>query len=484
MASIALRLVMLLAFAASMLAGCKRTPSPYSSPTALRDTNAYVKAIAPVPPGAIDATFFDQTSVGIQGSTLSATNLNRSESGDASGGFHNVIKRLEAGEKLVREGASFEMVSLSVSGPGATKTPKQGKKRVPLDYFAPDGRSLTPEELTAMGFNKWRLEEYVGNNFNYIWDSYPDVKVWFGAKTQQLGHTTPVGLLNAQTRLGLVGGHSYSQISSNGFGFSEVRPRAWHAVPMDLVMDVELNGQTAVDTNASPGITVTMPGGVVRMLGILSGRSGSWSSSSGSASGAQGTQVTQINLPSGDASNNTVALFVTEPEKLAVHVELLGEQGRAIEASGGGTSGSLRVVGVHARAENVRQVRFAVFTNHHRVIIPVPTIPNLPPACQNATKLFEVPIPIATIQRECELRNVVQALTQMNFRYPPGGDLMPPDLLPMTVANVIPAGLIAICQRSIAKAYMLVVEEAKQEFRFEMNWHDRFKQWLQRKLRL
>lgn len=478
MGSIASRLATFV-MAALVTVGCKRTP--YSSPTALRDTNAYVKAISPAPPGSIDQTLLDQATVGLEGGTLRATNVSRSNAGDASDGFHHVVKRLGPGEKLVGEGASFEMVAFSVSGPGISKTPTPGKKSVPLEYFAPDGKSLTPEELTAMGFKKWQLEEYLGNSSHYLWDSYPEVKVWFGPQTQPPGYITPAGLFDARTKHGLVGGHSYAQISSNSFGFSEVRPHAWHAAPMELVMDVELDGRTVVETNAAPGITVAMPGGLVRMLGIWSGHSGSWSSSSGSA---PGTQVIEINLQDGTDSTNSVALFVTEPVGLAVHFELLGEHGRVFEGNGGGTSGGMRVVEVRARAEDVKQVRCSVFTNHYRVVIPVPPIPNLPAAGQNATNLFEVTVPLATLQREDELRELVRAITQMNFRYPPGGDLMPTNLFPMALTNVTPAELVAIYQHGITNSYTLLVDEAKQEIRFEMIWYDKFKQWLKRMLRL
>lgn len=461
------------------LAACSR--APYSSPTALRDTNAYVKAISPAPSGAVDSTALDQITTAMEGETVVATLPASPASENSSDGLEHVVKRLAPGEKLEGDGATFGMVAFSVSGPGISRAPAAGEKNVALDFFAPDGRPLAREELKALGFRDWQLTEYVGGGYSYIDDAFPEVKVWFDSSKQPPGYFSPVGVFDARTKHALVGGNSYSQISGDNFGYAEIRPRAWHATPMELVVDVELDGKSVVETNAIPGMTVPVVGGLVQLLGVWDGDSSSWSS--GSGSGRQTTRIT-LTLSQKENQTNAVALFVTEPPRLAVHCELLDEQGRKLVGDGGGASGGMRLVGLRGRATEVKQVRFTVFTNHHRVILTLPPIPNLPAAGLPAANLFDVAIPRLEILREYELRDVIEDMTQMRFAYPPGGNMVPTNLFPLTLTNVTPAGLMAIYRSHLTNNCTIVVDEARQEIRIEPTQFEKIRRWVKQKLRL
>ena len=157
---------------------------------------------------------------------------------------------------------------------------------------------------------------------------------------------------------------------------------------------------------------MTVPGGEVKLLGIWDGSSHSWSSSSDTKSGLS---TLRLDLRSSEKETNAVAAFVTEPRRLAV-----------------------RIVGLRGRAADVKQVRFIVFTNHHRVVLPLPPIPNLPAEYQNVDNLFNVRIPQLNIEREYEFRQLLEETTQMKFAHTSWQDYILTNLFPMLRTNVPP----------------------------------------------
>ncbi len=469
----------LLAFCLLALAftGCER--APHSSPTALRDTNAYFKAISPSAHRAHDPQALDRISVVLEGDTLVATYPDNSNSGDESDGFSHVVKHLKPGEKLEGDGASFGMLALAASGPGIPKTSTNKDKSIPLDWFGPDGKQLDADALKKLGFRKWDLVSGLVGSYGGSEYAFPKLQVAFGSMKQRPGYYSVVGLFDARTKRSLAGGFSHSQIYSNSHGNIHIHPRAWHATPMELVLDVELDGRFAIETNPAPELRVTVPGGEVKLLGIWDGSSHSWSSGSGS-----GLSTLRLDLRRSEKETNAVAAFVTEPRRLAVHFELLDAQGKVLPGAGGGSSGAIRIVGLRGRAVDVKQVRFIVFTNHHRVVLTLPPIPNLPAEYQNVDNLFNVRIPRVNIEREYELRQLLEETTQMKFAHTSWQDDIPTNMFPMLRTNVTPAQLVAEYRQSLTNGCTVVVDEKKQEIRVEPTQAEKIKRWVKQKLRL
>jgi len=190
----------------------------------------------------------------------------------------------------------------------------------------------------------------------------------------------------------------------------------------------------------------------------------------------------RLDLRERDGEKTAVALFVTEPRKLAVHIDLLDSKGGAVPGAGGGTSGGIRLLGMRGRAADVRQVRFTVFTNHCRVVCELPPIPNLPAAGQPVENLFEVHIPEVQIGSEYELRELIGQMTQMTFVYPPGGDVMPTSLFPLTFTNITPAQLLVEYGGYLTNGYGVIVDEQKQEIRVDPTQFEKVKRWIRQKL--
>lgn len=457
-----------------LLSGCNRTP--YSSPTAPRDTNAYAKAISPAAPGAVDLTAFDQATVSEEGSTLVLTMPVKTlqERGD---GFSHVFKHLHKGERIKGDGAVFELIALSLSPLPGSATNEQ--KRVPLHFYDLAGKPLSKDELTAMGFTKWQLTEY-DDGYDYYGELFPKIKVWFGSKDQPPGYFSPVGLFDAQTKHRLVSGYGYSQVRSNSVGYAEFRPRAWHAPPMELLVDLELDGKTVLETNIEEGITVPVAGGALRFLGVWEGDVSSTSSGDGST---PGMQTSRIRFQTRENQTNATALFLAEPSGLAVHIELLDEHGRELPGAGGGTSGNLREVGFRGLPEEAKRMRLTVFTNHYLILVELPPIPALATAT-GGLNLFETIIPLVKVDREYELRDMIGDLTQMRFQHPRGGNQLPTNLFPVTLTNVTPGDLLTFYRRNMTNMNTVVVDEKKQEIRVEPTLYEKAKRWVKQKLRL
>jgi hypothetical protein len=467
----------LFASVAIVLSGCNKPP--YSSPTALRDTNAYFNAVSPAAPAPVNSARLEQITATLDGSVLVITRPVATGSAEPNDGFEHGLKRLAPGEKLEGEDATFEMAALSVCGPGISPAPTNGSRNVPVDFFAPDGSPLSKEQLKPLGFRDWQLTEYVGDGYNDYWESFPKLKVWLGSAERPPGYIRPIGLFDAYTKRSLVNGYSYSQVSPKNFGYVEMKPHAWHATPMDLVLDVELDGKTTLQTNATAGLTVPVAGGFVRLVGIWDGDRSSWSSQSGS-----GAETIRLTLQESKDKAKAMAVFAVEPPGLTVHYALLNELGKEFGGGGGGTSGSLQMVGVEGRAEDVKWVQITVYTNHQRVVLRLPPIPSLPGAGQSYANLFEVPVPRVNFSREYELREFIGGVTQMEFRYPSIGDTIPTNLFPMSLTNVTPAEILALYRRNITNTFTVVVDEKKLEIRVEPTPFEKAKRWLKQKLRL
>jgi hypothetical protein len=461
------------------LVACDRPP--HSSPTALRDTNAYFKAMSPpAPPRALNVQALDQVSVTLEGQTLVATYPGNWSSGDESDGFGHSLVRLKPGEKLEGADATFEMVAFAVSGPGLSKAMTNREHFVRLDHFAPDGKPLDADALKKLGLKKWDLEEYDYSSGGGLDYGFPKLKVRLGSVQRRPGHISPVGLFDARTRCAMNSGSGTWQIYSNSLGGVEMRVHAWHATPLELVLDVELDGKVVVETNAIPEMRVTLPGGEVKMLGLWDGSSHSWSSTGGSA---RDPASMRIDLQRRDKETNALALFVSEPRQLAVHIDLLDGRGRILESSGGGSGSGLRVAGIRGRAEDVKKVRFTVYTNHHRVVLLLPPLPNLPPEYLHVDNLFETRLPQIRINYEYEFQRAIEQATQMKFKYSSWLPSMPTNLFPMLRTNVTPTELLMEYRRHLTNTCTVVVDEQKNEIRVEPTQAEKIKQWLKKKLR-
>jgi hypothetical protein len=433
----------------ALAVGCSRRP--YSSPTALRNTNSYVKAVQGTSPGRLDAGAFDGISVSYETNRLTVLSPGPA-SGSESDGFAHAIKCLKPGEALKGENAVFEFLGMGIA---ALTNFVKPEGQIPLEFFIPDGRRLSESELTALGFKKWERATYTSSRI----EMFPRAVFVFGSKAHPPGYFTMRGLFDARTQRPLTSGSSYSQVTSNYFGRIDVQHEAWHATPLELVLDVELDGRVTVETNLVTNAVISVPGGLVKIMGLWEGRSTGTSSYSGTPARFEFT------LSASAEEKNSFLLFASEPPNLTVRAEGLDENGKVIDTAGGFGAGAFHSVGLKAHTEEVKQVRLNVFTNHYVVVIPIPAIPGLPPQNWQVRNLFAVRIPAVRLEREDDLRRLIGKVTEMEFVYPPFGDIMPKESFPILRTNTTPADLLAEYTRHMPWGFHLVVDEKRQELR-------------------
>jgi hypothetical protein len=211
------------------------------------------------------------------------------------------------------------------------------------------------------------------------------------------------------------------------------------------------------------------------LLGIWDGESSSWSTSGG---GGSSPETMKVQLKSNDEKPHAVAAMVTSPRGLAVHLEFLNAGRKVIADGGGGTSGSFRLTGIGTNAAAVKWVRWTVYTNHHRVIVLLPPLPNLPPENQNLADLAQVRIPRARFADEYQLRQFLGEVTQMSFNYSLT-NVIPAQNFPASFTNTSPAELLGTYRRWLPSGYVFVFDPPKNEIRVELT--KPMKAWLRLK---
>ncbi|MEY4387825.1 MAG: hypothetical protein RLY20_3108 [Verrucomicrobiota bacterium] len=467
-----------LCLGAAAFVGCER--APYSSPTALRDTNDYFKAISPPLPRPLDLQALDQISLIFDGETIAATvpyDWNSRGDGD---GFQHAVDHLSLGQWLSGDGASIGPIAYAASVPA-----KSRDEAVVLEYFAPDGKPLGVTALSELGLKKLDWVEYDKFSKRGIGEAFPKLRIVLGSTKQPPGFFRPVGLFDASTKRPLVSSWGmssweYAQIRTNAPGDLTTRVRACHGTPLELVLDVELGGKLVVETNLTPDMRVAMPGGEVRFLGLWGGALYSRGISHGRA--PKDSETIRFVLRGAGQGTGALALFVTEPRGLAVHIDLLNGNGAVLGSGADGFCG-VRDVRARSRAEDVRAVRLTVFTNHHHAVYTLPPIPNLLPENRAVGNLFDVKIPFVRVGDDYEFRQVIQEATLMEFSYVDWQNGLPKNLLPMVRTNVTAGQLLMEYRRNLTNTCAVVVDEKKNEIRIEPTQAEKIKRWLRQKLR-
>ncbi len=435
----------------ALAAGCSR--GPYSSPTALRNTNNYVKAVEAGSPGRLDPGAFDDISVSYETNLLKIM-FPRPVSGPDSDGLAHSVKRLKPGEALKGDDAVLELLAVGV----ATLTNfAKPESQVPLEFFSPDGRRLSESDLTALGLKKWERTIYGSSRL----EMFPGVAFVLGSKAHPPGYFSMRGLFDARTRRQLPTGFSYSQVTPDFVGRVTVEYEAWHDTPLELVLDVELDGRVTAETNLVANTLIPVPGGLVKIVGLWQGKITGSSSFGGTPS------KVEVSLSQSDVENSSFLVFACEPRGLAVHADCLDGNGAVINQASSFGAGAIHSVGLKANITDVKQVRLTLFTNHYTAVISVPPIRGLPAENQQVRNLFKVRIPAVRLEREDDLRRLIGGVTEMDFAYPPFGDIVPKENFPMLRTNTTPAELLAEYIRYMPRGFRLAVDEQKQEIRLQ-----------------
>jgi hypothetical protein len=453
--------------------GC--TGQYHSSPTAPRDTNACLKAMAGTLPCPPDPRAFDCIGVSYETNELTITNY-RTASPARSDGFAHRSTLLKPGEPLKGSDAVFELVALGVAFPTNPPVTQSGSQSVPITFHGPDGRPLSLEDQAKAGIEKWQRTASI-----YSYEHWPKLCFLFGSKSCPPGYYSMAGLFDARTRHSLTSGSSYSQVGSNYLGRLEVSCHAWHATPMDLVLDVQLDGKVVLETNWVENRIVSVPGGRVKMVGVWDGKETSCSTYS-QGEGSSGAETIEIGLSQPSQEQRSIMVVACDPPDLAVLFECRDAGGKTIAPHGSYGRSGMRILNLSARKTDVSSLRLTTFTNHHQVVIPLPAIQGLPPENQQVTDLFDVRIPRVQFNSEYQLHDFIRKSVQMEFHTL--GDIFPKSYFPRVFTNTTPAQLLDTYQRHLTNSFTVVVDPEKHEIRTEKGRLGKIMDWIRRRLGL
>lgn len=436
--------------------------APLSSPTASRNSPAYQEALNSAPTGPVDPSLFNALTVtNVQGA-LSLTWIPAPNMGNQAGLPHRLV-RLKPGAALTGTNQAFRLAAIGVGYPTESQAGS-----VPLTFYTPAGRPMTPAQKDRLGLTPWQLKDHEPEA------NFPALVLFFGDTNRPPGYYSPIGLFDARTYADLTSGFGYSQVGKQSLGRLTLHPRLWHATPMKLILNVELNGRVTRDLAVASRARVKIPGGQVMLVGIWNGLANSWSSS--------GSRMTMRLQPAAGKSR-CVAVLATLPTGLAVHTEFLDSEKRVIRNQGGGSAGNIRLVDLSTNAAAVRWARFTVYTNQYHVVLPLPPLPDLPLSNRKVRDLFQVRVPRVHFEYEFQLRQFISDVTEMNFVYGLT-NVIPPQYFPATFTNTTPLALLDQYRRFLPVGYRFVVDPPKHQIRVELTKFAAFWRWLKQRLHL
>ena len=437
--------------AALVIGGCK--PSPRSDPTTPRKDKAYREAAAPEPPARRTNSAFGQITISNDVSEILIRRPGAPVLQANTDGQSHQTRRLAPGEIMAGSNAAFKVIAYGVWLPSAPKT--NGLGHPTYDIYAPDGKPMGPADQKRIGLDAQRTR---------VWDRqkcFPDLRVWFGDTNHPPGFIRPVAVFDARTRAQLTSGASYGQVFADYPGNVRFELDAWLPTPLEMVVDVELEGKVVREVDVVPGSRHDLPGGEVFFAGLWNGDANSTSSRNDGSS-----EFVTIGLRKDEDELRTSAIFLAEPPELAVHLELLGANGKVLDGGGGMTSGNVRILTLRTNATAIARIRLSVFTNHYRVVVPIPPLAGLPRENQNPRDLFEIRIPRVELRDAYELRRLIGKATQMAFHYS-ATNTFPPGFFPCTLTNVTPGELLDLHRRILGPGQTFVVDRENQEIRLE-----------------
>jgi hypothetical protein len=377
----------------------------YSSPTAVRTNDTYLRAhgpatnMPPVPPHLFEGISIEHTAekltVRWPGVTTREAEYEPLEVHQADS--NHVVRIGEGSIRLAYVATGYEMPGLT-QGWGTEIEPK---------FF---NANLEP----IAGTNATEVTSGYRTTLYYSGD-YPMARFYFlssniaGLKPQKFA------VFDARTTRSLTSGYSSSQDGRQFWFQNEIK--LWHQTPIQLVVTVSTGPAETYTITPAPGAEIATPGGTIRVLKVLEADLNNWSSR-----GDRGTNIMTFRLGSRTASAEprTSVLCYAWPSGQNFRFSFHDESGaKTFNSTGESSSGGLIVTTLHARPEELKQMRITFFPKSHRMIFLLPELPGLPERNRGVANLFDVYVPGIKFSYEHEFQNVLSEVLQMEVQHLP-----------------------------------------------------------------
>jgi hypothetical protein len=242
-----------------------------------------------------------------------------------------------------------------------------------------------------------------------------------------------LALFDARTQSRLTDGSSSSS-RKDGYRV-ELEPYLWHQAPVELVADITTGPTEEEEILPQPGSSFTV--GPVSYHLIFTGDNLSGNSYSyGSSGNSSHMELQAPAARQNQKSKECVFVFLGLPLSTLspFDIEYLDADGKPLKTIGYSRSGSKILQGVEGEVQHIKKIRVRKYTAHHRVVIRLPELPNLPAANRNLENLFAARTPYLRFEREYEHEEFIRRIVQLESPHLTG-PMLPPGTYPRSFTN-------------------------------------------------
>jgi hypothetical protein len=446
--------VLLSLLAAAVFWNSRATP-PYSSPTALRTNEAYLRAHAPgtnFP--SFDTNLFK--SVSIEKTETGLTIKYQTGEEPPWRAFEgSLASHMADSTGTIRIGdGSIQLAFIGAATERPAEVPNPVFVRIPPKYFTPD---LKPADQNDPILKlEWYRQDLSVHKF-------PATRFIFTCSNLAEVVTLRFDAFDARTHYPL-GNRNYRQGPFRDTLTFDSELKVWHQTPIELLITLAMGPTRIYSTPLAEGTELKFPGGALKLLAIAEG--GLEVVHMGPGAPTNTVTLTQ----SADTPRDrplTSLVFYSWPREglLSWDLEFTDDVGNAMSAGFNASSGPIIVRTVDCSRERLKEIRVKQYPNVHTLSFTIPELPGLPEQNRNLQNLFELHVPYLEIQHRAFLNIHLGDLVQMQAKNVPLSPRAFRSSSFQVLTNTTPRALFDEVASSMPEHHTLVVDPKKNEIR-------------------
>ncbi|HEX7863258.1 MAG TPA: hypothetical protein VF773_23220 [Verrucomicrobiae bacterium] len=343
--------------------------------------------------------------------------------------------------------------------------------QVEADYFTPDGKPVRDDAVKMMpGYMKTLSFEgsFPSSQFVFIYSNIATFK------------TLKFQAFDARTQAQIASGYSSSTFTNGFYYGSDLQ--VWHQTPIELVATIATGPVVTNTMEVKEGAELEFPEGRLRLLLVSTNDLGGWSSRH---DGRTNTMTFNLGRTFSHWANKktTSFLFHAWPGGFAMPIdfEFVGVDGKTIRGLGAGSSGRFMNTRAEAELDEIQEIRVKYYSQKHRLIFRIPELPGLPEENRGVKNLFDVKIPYAYYRYEYDFQSGLGQMVQMQSYSVPL--TFPNGYFPTMRSNTTARELFLEMEKMLSnKDQQLVADPVKNEIRTRKHPVQAFIEMVKKKL--
>lgn len=386
---------------------------------------------------------------------------------------------LKAGERWEIAGGS---VAILATGVGFAETMPRlswsdyALRDIPGKFFDPGLRPLGTNELEPYFSRYQRGFEYRG--------TFPEWKIVLGTTNLPGAKFLGSEAYDARTGARLVTG--WSRQGDAARSLVELDCAMWHQGPVQFCQGLALGPPAVLEVQAKVGGVLDLPNGQIFIQGMAALPAGKkvngWSSGRNQSRepGADPTIHTNtmtldlVEAPGESEARTWLALEIRPSATSSpVEIQFSDAEGRLIETSNQGSSGSTSFHIAHAPVERIATLRALCHTNLYRLVWEFPEIPGLPEENRGVENLLDVRVPFVLAREPWRHREFLSRALQIGIPHLNTPGAATPGY-PRAFTNETLRTILADYTRQFPQPAMFVYDEERKELILEEPFPKRF----------